>query len=211
MTLQHSISAITIAAVCSSCSLDHPPQEREITLVTKPTFKTDSLDEVGGGDVRINTLKTSAGGTERSIYWPEDAPQPHTLSKTRKYTIDLVEEEHRFGHESVWTPELVRVKDGERVIFDASVCRVHKRQMTREKVRIFYGFPSFDRDYIQQAKAFPNTGLSLGGCCVSEIDPQTSREWICPECLAAQKQWKDIHPEKARSVPADPRIGVKLF
>lgn len=211
MTLQSSIFAIFIAAVCSSCSLKPTPREREITLVTKPTFMTESLDEVGGGGTRIHTLKTCAGGTERSIYWPENAPRPHTLSKTRNYTIDLVEEEHRLVHETVWTPELVRMKDGERVIFDASICRVHKCQMTREKVRIFYGFPSFDRAYIKQAKAFPNTGLSLGGCSISEVDPQTTREWICPECLKAMQLWKDQHPTKVWSVTKDPRIGAKLF
>lgn len=211
MSVRNSILALLIVLTASSCSLNRTPRERKVTLITKPTFKKESLDAVGSGGVEFYRLRTGEGESERSICWPDDAPRPRTLSKTKNYTIDLVEEEHRIGQKTVWFPELVRVKDGEQVLHDASVCRVHKCQMTREKVRIFYGLPSFDRDYLKQAKEFPNTGLSLGGCSISGIDPQTTREWICPECLMAMNLWKQQHPDKAWSVPKDPRVHWNLF
>ena len=184
---------LSLAAVTSSCKSlpgGKDPNERSVTLQTKPKFKREGV----GQPWAYNSFDASGpDGEDHSFVWPSEAPRPHRLSKNRTYTLDLLEQEQRSPtgdpENTIWSTELVRLLDGDKVLYDASVCEVHGGQMQREVVAISYGFFIFDRkDTEARARGFPNTGLVLGGCCVDSANPKTWT-WVCPTCLAKEKEW----------------------
>ncbi len=182
------LALVLIAALSTSCATSKIPKERHVTINTKASFKRNSF----GDDDAYYTLDIAPDGEDRSVYWPENAPNPDSLAKNRSYTVELLEEEYRLpigdSGTSYWSPELFRFSDGGRLLYDASVCRVHGIKMERVVVPISYGFPVFDREFAKAREAdFPNTGMVLGGCCVNSERPST-RAWVCPTCVAREKR-----------------------
>ena len=198
---------MVIATLAISCATSKVPRERHVANNTKLIFKPNRI----GKDVAYYTLETDFDGGKRSVYWPGNAPKPGTLAKGRSYTVELLEEEHRYAISdtlsSSWSPELMRLKDGGRVLFDASLCRVHGVTMKRQIVPISYGLPSFlafDRAYeTARESEFPNTGVVPGGCCVDE-ERLVTRAWVCATCVAHEKQWNErgTVPTKVKAVAA---------
>ena len=194
--MNRSFLALTaMAALLASCASSKIPKERQVTVQTKLNFKKQSA---GGADAYY-TLEMVSDGDERSIYWPEDAPGPGALSKGRSYTVELLEEEYGLGMggegASYWSPELFRLSDGDRLLYDASVCRVHGAGMKRAVVPISYGFPMFERSYSTAMESeFPNAGVVLGGCCVNRERPST-HAWVCPRCVENKRGWEKENPK----------------
>ena len=94
---------------------------------------------------------------------------------------------------SYWSPKLVRITDGDRLLYDASMCRVHGIKMERVVVPITYGLYMPDRSHSRAEESeFPNTGVVLGGCCVDTERPST-HTWVCPTCLANKNRWEKQH------------------
>lgn len=95
-----------------------------------------------------------------------------------------------------WSPELFRLTDGDRLLYDASMCRVHSIKMNRVVVPIAYGLYMPDRNYSRaEESAFPNAGVVLGGCCVDTERPST-HTWVCPTCLANKSRWEKQRKEQ---------------
>ena len=171
-----------------SCVGAKVPRERPAKVETKLAFKKNSI----GKDHFYYTVELG----ERSIVWPDYRLHPKVLMRDRVYRLELVEEEHRSrlrkidGEEWVyWSPELVKVFDGDKLLYDASICEVHKIAMERKAVRIIYGLIMYPLEYREaRDKDFPNTGVSLGGCCVNNERTHTHR-WVCKTCVTNKKQW----------------------
>lgn len=162
------------------------PRERTVSISAKPNFKKESI----GKDHHYFTFEIEGPEGGRSIVWPDDAPKPGDLDQNRSYTLELVEEEFTSSHEPIttyWSPELVKLHDGQKLLYDASVCRVHQTQMDRKLVKISYGLPSFTPEWTEIMKNAPNDGTVFGGCCVDSDRPET-RTWVCPVC-------KSIHDD----------------
>ena len=151
------------------------PRERAVSITAKPNFKD------------YHTFVTEGPDGQRSIYWPDSAPKPKRLHQDHFYRLDLLEEEWKpFGNEpdrAIWNPELSRVYDGEKLLYDSSICTKHRTQMERKLVKISYGLPSRAPEWIDLRQNAPNDGTVLGGCCVDETRLET-RTWVCPACKA---------------------------
>ena len=188
--LSLALAAFT-ATMLVSCATSKIPKERHVTVQTKAKFKQQSI----GGAHSYYTLEIKSDGDDRSIYWPTNAPKPLSLNKNRSYTVELLEEEHRMpiGDDgfNFWSPELFRLIDGDRLLYDASMCRVHGIKMNRVVVPIAYGLYMPDQNYSRaEDSAFPNAGVVLGGCCVDTERPST-HTWVCPTCLANKSRWEE--------------------
>jgi hypothetical protein len=187
---------IMIATLTTSCSTSKFPRERHVTINTKINFKRDSE-----GDYKAYyTLDVDRGGEEHSVYWPANAPQPHSIAKNRSYTVELLEVEHRTpinGDKSTyWAQEMFRLSNGERLLYDASVCPVHRVAMERKLVPISYGIPMSSRENLRaQENQFPYSGVAFRGCSVIQGEPST-RDWVCPACVAHKKQWEQQNQTK---------------
>lgn len=184
------IALIAMTMTLASCVTSKTPKERTVTLHTKVNFKQESV----GTNYSYYTLKIESEGGDRCVIWPANAPAPNSLNKGRCYTVELLEEKYRMAIEdhgaSFWSPELVRIVDGDRLLYDASMCRVHDIKMNRVVVPIAYGLYMPDRNYSRVEKSeFPNAGLVLGGCCI-DMERVSTHTWVCPTCLANKNRWK---------------------
>lgn len=186
------VTLLIIAAALTSCATSKIPKERNVTIQTKANFKKHPFS----GKHVYYTLEMGQGHDSRSVYWPDDAPNPASLNKKRSYSVELIEEERKrtLGGSSIstWSPELFRLSDGKRLLYDASICAVHKLQMERKVVPISYGFPMFDPEYLKAKNTqFPNTEMVLGGCCV-DMDRPTTHAWVCTSCVHNKERWKQL-------------------
>lgn len=191
------VGIAVIATLPISCATSRIPKERHVTLTTKVNFRSNS---VGDGHAYY-TLEIESGGEDRSICWPANAPSPGSLARGHSYTVEFFEAVNRSPTGADLTryrsPDLFRFRDGDRMLYDASVCRAHGVSMERTIVPISYGFPMFDREYSKAMDAdFPNTGIVLGGCCVN-TERLSTREWVCPTCVEHKKRWENMNPNGA--------------
>lgn len=189
-----------IAVVFSSCTALKAPRERYVKITIMPFFKLNSIGE----SIHYYTLEYKSGDTGESVVWPDSAPKPKELHMDQKYTVELLEHQDKlYGPKSPSTnsQELVIFRQGTRILYDASICKIHGDQMARKVVPIGYGLPAFNSPYWKSmGKDFPNHGVALGGCCFDlRRDPRFTRVWVCPTCLAKHKDWKTHQKEPATS------------
>ncbi len=190
------ITLLIIAIGFTSCATSKISKERNVTIQAKANFKKHPFS---GKDVYY-TLEMGQGDDSRSVYWPHDAPNPASLNKKRSYSVELIEEEHKMtmgdSSTSTWSPELFRLSDGKRLLYDASVCAVHGGVMERKAVPISYGYPMFDPEYLKvENTEFPNTGMVLGGCCV-DLDRPTTHAWVCTSCVHNKERWEQMKKDQ---------------
>ena len=83
------------------------------------------------------------------------------------------------------------------MIFDESICEVHKTPMQRTTAEVGYGM------YAAASKAdavcdeqFPHRSDWIRGGCL-EGDEKTAPHYLCAECVAACAKYKREHPEEA--------------
>ncbi len=172
-------SALVIVATFGMVACSTAPRERAVTITAKPNFK--AIPDIKD----FYNFETNGPDGQRSIFWSNLAPKPDRMEKNRFYTLELLEEEWRpFGNRSddaYWRSELVRVLDGSKLLYDASICRKHHIQMDRKLVKISYGLPSFTPEWKTLRENAPNDGTVLGGCSVDSSRLET-RTWVCPTC-----------------------------
>ncbi len=198
MESSHSLIIALFASVCLTACGDpgRPysekivdrgnPRERAVTLSVKPKFTKESLD-----GKPWYTLVLPGSKERKSIHWPDAAPRPDSLEKKREYQFELLEEEYPVGSfgrlAATWEPELHRVRDGEKILYDASICKKHHVRMSRERVKIIYGLMRYRPGWREIQKATPNEGTVTGGCVVDANSTHTHR-WVCPVCVSTRKE-----------------------
>jgi hypothetical protein len=170
--------------------------ERHVTFHTKANFKKHTYSSKDF----YYTLEMDRVDEPRSVYWPDIAPKPSALHNKSGYTVELLEEKFRGLFDDtdydIWSPQLLRVYDGERLLYDASVCSVHGIEMERKVVQISYGLLIFQKEHSKAMQAdFPNTGMVLGGCCVDTTRPAT-HDWVCPICKYNEDKWEKLKKDK---------------
>lgn len=83
----------------------------------------------------------------------------------------------------------------------SGTCHLHQVAMTKEVVPIAYGLPAEVASGPSQEvrlKQFPFTGRSPeGGCAIAPDAPRTTEVSVCPECVAAEKRWMKLHPQRS--------------
>jgi hypothetical protein len=88
-----------------------------------------------------------------------------------------------------------------RAAAQSGTCHLHHVAMSKKVVPINYGLPSEVESGPSQdvrLKQFPFTGRSPEGGCAIEADaPRTMEVSVCPECVAAEKRWMKLHPQRS--------------
>jgi len=131
--------------------------------------------------------------TERTIWWNNHAMDHRRVDTSRRYRFELLEGSAiGYRGDKYTSSEVWKVYDGQRLIFDASFCRVHSRTMertAREETSDAESLPDgFDR---AKERSFPNTKFDHPACTGS---PQYSTlDWTCPQCSAAETKWVEKH------------------
>lgn len=134
--------------------------------------------------------------SDQRIWWNDDILDPRHIDSTKVYQFNLLEgrcvdtQGRKERSISVW-----RVYDQDRLIYDASYCRVHKRTMVRESYKSDVDLVSLPIGYDSvYDRLFPNSALEHPAC--SSIPSYTSLSWICPECTEAETKWLDKNTKR---------------
>ncbi len=187
MRIYHFPWLAAVSLVLTSCGATNGtkrPRLRE--TVSYGEFSGEKLEE--GKRSTTGTLKKSPSGFEVT-----GADGSHFLVRAarlgdrsdfvpdpgKEYRIDILT--RIVSRPKAYTyiyDELAKVSDGERVIYDASLCPVHRVTMMRkpEGRATKDDYPrSF---YRQREEKFPNDGISYLGC----VEGGSDLRWSCPEC-----------------------------
>jgi len=184
------------------------PSGRETTYSGTVKIRSD-------GDTRYGVLTDNGNVVEIPLYGPP-YPQEFALTPGRTYSVTLLEQwsedtstsigvvskrEHADWFDAVddaglnGIQQLVRISEGDNVVFDRSVCGLHHVKMELRSVEIRYGM------YGAGSKAesycmghFPHfRDFALGGCI--EGDAKSTSIYICPKCVAECNEYTRQHPE----------------
>ena len=186
--MRHSPFALALSCLSLAFALmgAEPIKERAVSLEAVPKFT------VVGAKTDYSYPMLQLEG--RTIFWPTEAPKYKTLQDGRKYRFELIEVRSHFEPKSKkehWYPVLHRITHGDSVIYDASICYIHKAAMKRTEVPVSYGMPGGSEAYIKAFKTkFRHYGVVEGGCIVPP-EPQTDMTWVCQQCKAAKESWKE--------------------
>lgn len=156
-------------------------------------------------------LVVHSGGYVLEIPWEGPGyPAPAEVKSGKSYSITLLDgealdndtriaslsdREHKDWPDAVDDSKifvLALIQNGDRILFDRSVCEIHHARMIEERVEVSYGLPAMtDCD-----RLFPHhRDYILGGCVVQE--QKTGMLYVCPICVAACAGYKVAHPKKS--------------
>ena len=101
--------------------------------------------------------------------------------------------------------EVLTIRRGEKVLFDASICPVHHVRMKLERVKVAYGLQAGrGREYYESHnEKFPFSDMICGGgCVVSDDSRKFSYIFVCADCLKAREVYlKSLnHPPEPKPV-----------
>lgn len=148
----------------------------------------------------FGTLLTASQGESRaSILWaiPGELP-PLKLDPTKNYRFDLIEQRvpadvPNERHPYQWEGDFVRIADGDHLIHDFTVCRVHHTQMHRRTVQTGFGDFSYSLAWAEaKLRLFPNAKPQMAG---GGLNQSEGRVFQCDACLAARNAWCKTHGE----------------
>jgi hypothetical protein len=98
----------------------------------------------------------------------------------------------------IFDSHILKIKDGEKTLFDHAECEAHSTKMELKRVPIIYGLlrPNhfglgYEKFNELDRKRFPNRQeFRAGGCVVSPGDPKHAHVWFCRRCKNAFEEWK---------------------
>jgi hypothetical protein len=136
------------------------------------------------------------------VWWPLDPrfKGASTIQSNEVYTFTVVEEPSTsitFPVTNIIIPDVVRIEQGGRVIYDIEECEIHHTRMERKEVPISYGLPCLlagEPTVDVEQRLFPHRReFVLGGCTILETSPNTKDLYVCRECRTAYENWKKEH------------------
>ncbi|MDB6080221.1 MAG: hypothetical protein JWO82_3968 [Akkermansiaceae bacterium] len=136
----------------------------------------------------LATIKQGSKGIPYSVYWPAGlVPEP-----AKSYQFEYLKAEiTRNSGERPWTDvEILRIKDGDKILVDKSICPLHQAPMARQ-VEEDVSAPDYSAYYLwtyRQAHC-PNDGRAYLTC-----DSGISHlRWKCPACYKIAETWEKKH------------------
>ena len=179
-----------------SCAPPGTMTYEQIEVIGRPHIVDHGFDD------RYMSMRIEEGSraTAHTIWWDNDVLDRRRIDPTRRYQFKLLEGKvvdyrgTRHEHSEVW-----QVYDHQRLIYDASLCRVHARTMQRESSE-----EGIDRERVPRgfdpakARSCPNSRFEHPAC---SSPTYSALNWTCPQCSEAETNWL----EKNAKPPADTR------
>ena len=161
---------------------------KQINVDGRPSFDESEFRGSTSGLVRMK-IEDGSRPTDQMIYWNNNVLDWRRMDSSKRYKFDLLEgkcldtQGRKVKNTYVW-----RVYDDQKLIYDTSYCRVHKRTMVRENSKDDIDVGSLPSGYDSvYERLFPNSSLDHPAC--SSRPSYTSLHWICPQCTEAESQW----------------------
>jgi hypothetical protein len=164
----------------------HSPEHRECLFDSTGTLSFEK-----SGSKVICTLRPVGKEQALSIEWPAADVSYQSVDTQRQYRFQCLKS--NTGGREWTTTAVVRIRDGDRVIYDASICPMHHEVMTRQIEDSVYADPydSSSKDFFLDSRPrwFPNDG-KVYLYCGSGLRYLV---WECPACLQASEAWEARH------------------
>ena len=122
---------------------------------------------------------------------PEASRKSAKLDPTKRYRVECLESRQKRSspNEDLVTGILYRVFDGDTLKYDASVCSLHGRRMSRVKLEPD-DLASQPAGFYKAQKRFPNDGFVYPACGSGFYEDMG---WRCLGCVRDSKRWKESH------------------
>jgi hypothetical protein len=167
-----------------------PIEEQRVVVRAKPQMERD-------GSIKWLVLPLESGESVK-VYYPWYAPKRSLPDKEITFTLWWTKEvvwRADDGQEGVqWRTVLDSIRDGEKVYFDASMCRVHKIPMIRGDLEVHYGLIVMDQRAAKKFSGGP--GWVAGGCVIMDGSPSRERGYRCERCVTAYQKWTEEERRK---------------
>ena len=173
-------------------AVDVVAQDLETAVVTtKPAFGETVPD--------VRDLVLRQGDQEWSFSWESDKfgfRAPVSLDPEKAYTFTIV-----------WSrlqgPEVERIEHEGKVIYERSVCEVHRQKMESQKVPFIFGLDASAAEEPKPGEPpiktvnefFPNYRDFAYAGCVVEADVRAT-VYVCASCREAYLAWKKQHSDQ---------------
>jgi hypothetical protein len=136
----------------------------------------------------LATIKQGPKGIPYCVYWPAGmVPEP---AKSYQFEYLKAEITQNSGGRPWTDVEILRIRDGDKILSDKSICPLHKAKMTRQ-VEEDVSASDYSTYYLwtyRQAHC-PNDGRAYLAC-----DSGISHlRWKCPVCYKIANTWKKKH------------------
>lgn len=160
--------------------------EGERTIYGK--IKFEPIESGVGRSVTVSTLS----GHKEAARWEESIDPDIKIDAAKNYKIDLLSV---IFEDRGYNDEVLRVFDDDHLIFDASVCYMHKTKMRRviENEVALEDYGPYMKQYFKghnfTPRLFPNDGKAYLGCGVG---PEFIT-WKCQKCFDMSEKWKRQH------------------
>jgi len=152
-----------------------PDPERRVVIRAKPHW-------IEKWDSKWLVLP-NPGGDPLEIYSPVTTLPDKELQFTVWISQRVLWRNEDGTVETAPNADLDAIRDGGQVYFDAGLCEVHQRRMTRGEVEIHYGLLAITAEEWKTYSGGP--GWVGGGCVVMEDSPRTMWGYRCDRCVAA--------------------------
>lgn len=113
------------------------------------------------------------------IFWPEDKLPYRSVDRLHSLLFEVFEETARdlSGHRSTFV-HLVRISGNGRLLYDASVCEFHNRQMCRQIEKLESAALCTVQFLKTRTQKFPHDGRTY----LASESAWIHLIWVCPEC-----------------------------
>jgi hypothetical protein len=185
-------AAWTLAMIRSASSVE-PPKESPATVILKAdaNFEREAENtwlrlKDGPQDFRFHWLYHPVQGIPRATF-------PFDLLESQPYTFTI--EGTRHGNsKTLINAQIMLITAGDgKVLYDRTICAVHRCKMDWKEVPIIYGLPAMEPGeptFAEAAAQFPHCREVAFGGCIPMHDKNTERILVCPQCREAAARWK---------------------
>lgn len=194
--------SFTFLLACLAIPACAPPRGvvtyEEIELTGRPRF-ADFGDEGAADRYMSMRIEEPSPAFDSSVLWDNQVLRSSRTDPARRYRFKILEGSY-LSYEGTRnrTCEMWQAYDHrQRLVYDASFCRVHRRTMQRESSQETAPAEDLPRAFdAAKARSFPNSRFTHPACSSSIYQ---GLDWICPECSDAETTWLEKHspPETA--------------
>ena len=155
-----------------------------------------------GDKIRMQIVDVNRPKGE-TIWWNNHVLDQRHIDTSRKYRFEIEEGKAVYSRGSDYSrgialhTDVSRVYDDQRLIYDASFCRVHSLTMPRTNRQGAIDAEMLPRGFdTMKAQRFPNSRFDHPRC--SGMSAYSSLDWTCPQCSEAETEWLGNNSKSSR-------------
>ena len=164
-----------------------------IEVTGRPHFDEDRYNASSNHSMEM-WIEDGKRPSYQKSWWNNDVLDRRHVNTSQRYKFEILEGKvvstlgDKYTSSEVW-----RMYAGDRLVYDASVCRIHRRVMERASPQGTMSAEDLPRGFdAEKHRCFPNSAFEHDAC--GGLTVYTALEWVCPQCSDAEAKWLEKHP-----------------